>query len=65
MSDYAKEQRRFSSAQRHHDNLLPDEQDKPQRVCKCCGEWVDESGFPSGRSHICNECDKAAREAEE
>ncbi len=65
MSNHAKEQRQFSSAQRHHDNLLPDEQDEPQRVCKCCGEWVDESEFPSERSHMCNRCDADAMEIEE
>jgi hypothetical protein len=46
----------YQTAQRRYDNELPESQDEPQRVCRCCGEWVDESGFPTERSHICTPC---------
>jgi len=56
MSNHAKELRQLKAAQRHYDNVMPDEQDEPQRVCKCCGEWVSESGFRTPQSHNCNNC---------
>lgn len=58
MSDHAKELRQLNAAQQHYDNMTPDEQDEPQRVCKCCGEWVDESGFKSERVHVCLQCEE-------
>ncbi len=48
----------YHIAQRKYDHELPLDEEENQRVCRCCGEWKDESEFANPRVHICIECEE-------